>query len=156
MRSVGEDKGVHSTVNVQKGPRRLWLARLFFSWEQGKVKLWSQRCQSPTNTSGTTSARVIRGSIPNSHPCSNDACRAGHSNTVKHERSPYCYPRLKLQEREECFNKKMLISCCCTFTLHQLSVIHTLLFEFRSYKWGNTLRVTCQVPSADDLWTDLL
>lgn len=50
----------------------------------------------------------------------------------------------------------MLISCCCTFPLHQLSVIHTLLFEFRSYIRGNTLRVTCQGPSAVDLWTDLL
>lgn len=78
----------------------------------------------------------------------------------KQERSPSCYQRLKPQELKNVpikkNLKKKLISCCCTSTLHQLSVIHTLLFEFRPYKWGNTLRVTCQVPPADDLWTDLL
>lgn len=55
---------------------------VFFSWEQAKVKVWSQYCQSLTNASGMTLTCVTRGFIPHSHPCYRDACHTGHGNTV--------------------------------------------------------------------------
>lgn len=120
------------------------------SWEQGKVKVGCPQCQSPT--------AAIRGSIPNS-PNSHPHCRdADH--TQEAWKITLLLSQAQTTGTKDCSNthtqKKKLISCCCTSTLHQLSVIHTLLFEFRPYKWGNTLRVTCQVSPADDLWTDLL
>lgn len=149
MGSGREDKGVHSTVNVQD--QGDFGSLIYFPPEnKGKLK-WG------VNTaSGMIIPCATRGSIPNSPcPCRDAARQPTHR---KHQRSPSCQHRLTLQELKNVpiKKKKILISCCCTSTLHQLSVIHTLLFEFRPYKWGNTLRVTCQVPPADDLWTDLL
>lgn len=82
-----EDKAVHSTVNMQ-GPRSLWLSHLFPPENKGKLKWGVHSASHPLLPSEDPSQ------IPKI-PILTAEMQTIHR---KHERSPSCYPRLKLQE----------------------------------------------------------